>query len=454
MTGIAPDTIYALSSGALPSGVAIIRVSGPAAFESLNLFHVKHPPPRKAQLSILKDSKGQVLDQALVFSFPEPNSFTGENLVEYHCHGGPAVVTALLSELSKQSMTRLAERGEFTLRAYQNGKINLLEAEGLSDLINAQTENQRQLAMQHFGKWFTKKIDSWRETLLEMRAAVEADFDFSDEEDVPGSVAETISDKALHLADDIKNMLDDQSCGEIIRDGLKVVIVGPPNAGKSSLLNALARRDVAIVTNIPGTTRDVLSVSLNLEGQLVLVSDTAGLRRTDDKVEQEGIKRAMSALETAHLVLWLIPANQNIAQFEKPETEVPIWLIRTKSDITSEISDYESSDPNDGSQYISSRTGFGLTELTERIARFGPGLTTGGAKSIQSGERLLVSRHRHRLAFQDCVEALRKAGDDTQPLEIRVEFLRVASDALGQVLGHIDVEEILGHIFSEFCIGK
>jgi tRNA modification GTPase len=443
------DTIYALSSGSLPSGVAVVRISGPDAFWAFDLFHVKQPEPRLAKLARLFGPDGVLIDQALVLVFPAPASFTGEDVVELHVHGGTAIVERVFSILKSVDGFRPADRGEFTLRAYQNGKIDLVEAEGLADLIEAQTENQRVQALSQYGGHLSRLFEDWRTRLLALRAAAEADFDFSDEEDVSGSVADRISQDARCLAKDLSSYLDDGHRGQIIRDGLKVVIAGPPNAGKSSLLNFLAKRDVAIVTEEAGTTRDVLTVSLNLEGQLFILSDTAGLRETSDRIEMEGIRRALLTMEDANLVLWAVPAGEAIDIEQRPRTNAPVWLIRTKCDLT----EPSVSPVVDGIALkqlaISVRSGAGLPQLTEALGRFGS--VSAGRDST---ERPLVTRHRHRIALEDCVSALLGASDESLPLEIRVDYLRQGSDALGKVLGRIDVEDVLGHIFSEFCIGK
>ena len=275
-TALFRDTIFALASGATPSGVAVVRISGRDAASALDVFHVKQIEPRRAHLTVLRNSDGEPIDQALVYWFPGPASFTGEDVVEFHLHGSAAVLNAVFQQLGTLRNWRMAEAGEFTRRAFENGKMDLTEVEGLCDLLAAQTESQRRQALNQYSGSLSTLYEGWRQSLLVLRASVEADFDFSDEEDVPGSVAEYVSEDALSLAREIEQHLNDGRRGEIIRNGLRVVLVGLPNAGKSSLLNALAQKDVAIVTEIPGTTRDVLTVSLNLGDQLVILSDTAG----------------------------------------------------------------------------------------------------------------------------------------------------------------------------------
>lgn len=449
-----PDTIFALATGSTPSGVAVVRVSGRDAKSALEVFHVKQPEPRRAQLSILTDAEAMPIDQGLVFWYPGPASFTGEDVVEFHLHGSTAVLDAVFQQLGTLRNWRMAEAGEFTRRAFENGRMDLTEVEGLGDLLAAQTEAQRRQALSQYSGSLSALYDSWRQTLLALRAAVEADFDFSDEEDVPGSVADFVSSDALSLSRQISEHLDDGRRGEIIRDGLRVVLVGLPNAGKSSLLNALAQKDVAIVTDIPGTTRDVLSVSLNLKDQLVIVSDTAGMRNSEDAIELEGMRRAEAAARAADLILSLCPVDQpdfHVA-FQNAESRdfPPILKVRTKCDLQV-LETKDTRDKNEAEIHISAKDGTGLEELMLELARFGAVSKSGNG---ELSDNPLISRARHRMALESCVQSLQSAGDDQLPLEIRVEYLRTASDALGQILGRIDVEDILGHIFSEFCIGK
>lgn len=444
------DTIFALASGGLPSGVAVVRISGRDATASLDLFHVKHPQPRYAQLSVLKDNAGLPIDEVLVIWFPGPSSFTGEDVVELHLHGSTAVLQLIFEKLSTLGNFRMADAGEFTRRAFENGRMDLTEVEGLGDLLAAQTDAQRRQALNQYSGALRKLYESWRQAVLELRAAVEADFDFSDEEDVPGSVADFVSADALSLSRQIQAHLDDGRRGEIIRDGLRVVLAGPPNAGKSSLLNTLAQSDVAIVTEIPGTTRDVLTVSLNVNDQLLILSDTAGLRDTVDLIEAEGIRRAESAALNADLILWLNPVDEpeSVPKFTGiPQSKLPNMIrVRTKCDLISKI-------PMeiDNTVYVSTKTNMGVDRLIGALNRFG---TVPNYVNTDITDTPLITRLRHREALEDSVVSLLKCGDDSLPLEIRVEFLRSASDSIGRILGRIDVEDILGHIFTQFCIGK
>ncbi|MEL7272063.1 MAG: tRNA uridine-5-carboxymethylaminomethyl(34) synthesis GTPase MnmE [Pseudomonadota bacterium] len=428
------DTIFALSSGALPSGVAIIRLSGPHARQTLERLTDKQFEPRKARLSSLVDDRGQVLDEALCLYFRAPHSFTGEEVVELHCHGGRATVDALLSYLGSLLHHRMAEAGEFSRRAFLNNRMDLTAMEGLSDLIAAQTESQRRLALSQTGGALRAQYDAWRDVLIKSRAMIEAEFDFSDEDDIPDEVSATIWAGVEGLKREIYAHLNEGKRGEIIRDGFKVVLMGPPNAGKSSLLNALAKREVAIVTEIPGTTRDVLEVSLDMEGQLVIVSDTAGIRDTDDVVELEGIKRAHAKADEADLVFYLMPPG------EEGAANVPVGaiVVLSKSDLSSvgEETNKVSVVEADGLDFV-----FGVIKrAVSNLAR--------------SEDTATMSRHRHRQELTVCRAALEESLEAGLPLELRSEALRQAGDALGRLTGRIDVEHLLDVIFSEFCVGK
>lgn len=429
------STIYALSSGSLPSGVAIIRISGPEAFSVFPGMVSRQPPARSAQLTrFFHPQTKEALDTGLVLTFPGPNSFTGEDCVELHCHGGAATVRVILDALSTIPGFEPAEAGAFSRRAFENGRLDLTELEGLSDLISAQTENQRRLALSQSGGALREIYDDWREKLIRNRALLEADIDFADEDDVPGSVADQVWDDIRDLSNNILDHLNDDRRGEIARDGFRIALLGPPNAGKSSLLNALAKRDVAIVTSVPGTTRDVLSVDLEISGQLVRVSDTAGLRESSDEIELEGMRRAMNEAREADLVLWLCPPDGDISK--APEESV---IAHSKSDLTAGSDDEDALAFNtiskDGLKPL-------LNFIRDRVDVFG---------GVDDGT---MTRARHRDILNQVADNLTQSLNDSTLLELRIESLRLASELLGRITGRVDVEDLLDVIFGEFCIGK
>lgn len=437
------DTIFALSSGGLPSGVAVIRLSGPRAVQAVLGLCGREPPPRRASLLSIRNRNGEKLDEGIILIFPGPNSFTGEDCAELQIHGGRATVKAVLSELSTMDGLRPAEAGEFSRRAFLNGRMDLVEVEGLADLIVAETEMQRRLAAEQSSGGLSKLYDSWAKRLTHARAMIEAELDFADEDDVPGSVAETIWHDMRRLEQEILNHLSGARAGEIVRDGLKVVIVGPPNAGKSSLLNHLARRDVAIVTEIPGTTRDVLHVDLDLDGFAVRLYDTAGLRETDDLVEQEGIRRTQRSMAEAHLVLLLTATDNTDWTSFLSEYAGPVIRVGTKADVRDESWLRSGVDV-----MISVRTGEGMEALLDLVGRHLPDLDRGSALALPTRQRHADSLSSAR----DHIEAALSA--DGRGLDIQAEHLRLAGQGLGRVTGRVDVENLLDVIFSEFCIGK
>ncbi len=430
-----PDTIFALSSGALPAGLAVIRLSGNQAFTAAETLAGRLATDRKASLRTIRGRNGAIIDQGLVVGFPGPNSFTGEDCVELHVHGSRAVVAALILELEQIDGLRLAEAGEFSRRAFENGKLDLVEIEGLADLISAETEMQRRLAVeQSFGGQSALYID-WAERLTRSRALIEAELDFADEDDVPGSVSERVWSEVGQIYLELLQHLETAKSGEIIRDGYKIVIAGPPNAGKSSLLNALANRDVAIVTERAGTTRDILHVDLDMSGYLVRFFDTAGLRESDDLVEVEGIRRARVAIEQADMILSLneidSPALQN-HEF----SHANVLTVGTKLDAHAPSDDFD--------LCISTKTGDGLELLRETILRKITALWTGS---------LVPNRARQVDALKDASNFIAEALNGTE-LDLRAESLRAAASALGRITGRVDVEQLLDVIFSQFCIGK
>ena len=434
------ETIFALSSGRGPAGVAVVRVSGAKAGEAVRLLTGGPlPPPRTAALRLLRDPQdGEVIDQSLVLWFPAPHSFTGEDVAELHVHGGPAVVSGVLAALGRQPGLRPAEPGEFTRRAFLAGKMDLTQVEGLADLINAETEAQRRQALRQMQGVLADLYEGWRERLVRALAYVEADIDFADEDDVPEHVSAQVKDQIARLSAEIARHLADGSRGERLRDGLSVAIIGRPNAGKSSLLNALAKRDVAIVSNIAGTTRDVIEVHLNLGGYPVTLIDTAGLRETDDPVEAEGVARARARARAADLRLHLTPCGEEPAA---TAAEGESLSVITKIDLGGLPPGW-----HDGRFHISVVTGQGLAELVAHLADW-------AGKALGGGESVLLTRERHRHALEACRAHLEAAL--TQPdLVLMAEDMRLAARALGHITGRVDVEDLLDVIFRDFCIGK
>ncbi|MDE1160208.1 MAG: tRNA uridine-5-carboxymethylaminomethyl(34) synthesis GTPase MnmE [Neorhizobium sp.] len=429
------DTIFALSSGALPAGIAVVRLSGPKA---LTLAAELAGPIASGRHTTLRSIRGRndlLIDKALVLTFPAPNSFTGEDCVEFHLHGSRAVVAALQAEFEAVPGVRLADAGEFSRRAFENGKMDLAEVDGLADLISAETEMQRRLAIEQGFGGQSALYTGWAERLTHARALIEAELDFADEDDVPGSVSQQVWEDVGALYLDVAEHIERARGGEIVRDGYKVVLAGPPNAGKSSLLNALAQREVAIVTHIAGTTRDILSVDLDLQGYLVRFFDTAGLRETDDLVEQEGVRRARNAASTADMILYLNeidsdPKSGAIAEHAR------IIRIGTKLDRHGLAEGYD--------LCLSAETGEGLAELKALIVD--------ELKTTWSGT-LAPSRARHLIALKEASNFIEEALNGEQ-LDLRAESLRLAASALGRITGRVDVEQLLDVIFSQFCIGK
>lgn len=437
------NTIYALSSGSLPSGVAVIRISGPQSALAISELCGRLPPPRRASLQSIRNRNGEVLDEGIVLYFPAPKSFTGEDSAELQVHGGRASVKAVLAALDAVPGLRPAEAGEFSRRAFLNGRMDLTEVEGLADLIAAETEMQRRLAAEQASGGLSRVYDSWSKRLTHARAMIEAELDFADEDDVPGSVAATIWEDMRALEQEILNHVSGARLGEIVRDGLKVVIAGPPNAGKSSLLNHLAKRDIAIVTDVPGTTRDVLHVDLDLSGFAVRLYDTAGLRETEDIVEQEGIRRTQLSMAQAHLLLLLSEATEPDWQALAGSYQGPIIRVRTKADTLKQPLPKDEADVT-----ISVKSGEGVADLLNNLGCHLPDLEAGSALALPTRQRhslnLVVAREQILLALDAA----------TAGLDIQAEHLRLAGQALGRVTGRVDVENLLDVIFSEFCIGK
>lgn len=436
------DTIVALSSGSVPSGVAVIRLSGPASGRILTDMLGSLPTPRHLKLADIR-LDGEVLDRGLVAWMPGPHSFTGEDCAELQVHGSPAVVRGILRRLSSQPGIRLAEAGEFTRRAFENGKLDLVEAQGLGDLIEAETENQRAIAFARLQGGLTRAVEGWRERLLDLRAEVEAQLDFSDEGDV-GALPSTFVDDIKALKSSIDEVIS-RGRGHVLRNGFRVLLAGPPNAGKSSLLNALSRSDAAIVSDEPGTTRDLKEVPLDVKGQLIILIDSAGLRETTSKAEAIGIQRTKSAMAAANQVLWLLSPDipwedpPGFPEFsERPWLAPPIGLVGTKGDIGSVPGT---------SLTVSVQTGEGIQALLDRLHE------VSGASMVNPAD-VLVSHQRDHDAIIAARRALSRATDHLDQPEILAEDFRSASAALERLLGKMDAESVLDHLFAAFCIGK
>ncbi|MDG4905103.1 tRNA uridine-5-carboxymethylaminomethyl(34) synthesis GTPase MnmE [Mesorhizobium sp. WSM4898] len=432
------DSIVALSSGRLPAGIAVIRISGPKTRFVLETIAGGGIKDRFTTLRKLMAADGSVIDHGLVVFFPGPSSFTGEDVGEFHVHGSRAVAAKMLETLTGFAGVRHAEPGEFTRRAFLNGKLDLVETEALADLVNAETEAQRRFAVRNAEGAQSELYSGWRRRLIHARAMIEAEIDFADEEDVPGSVSKTVWTDVAAMADEIERHIQGFKAAEIIRDGFEVVILGAPNAGKSSLFNALAQREAAIVTDEPGTTRDLLEVVLDLHGMRVRVVDTAGLRDAAGKVETIGIERARAKAGGADLVL-LLEDMVDPQPVSAVPTGVPLLRIGTKTDLMgARRGAYDLA--------LSSKEGTGISELLDEIAGRAAA-AVGGAGDI------LPSRLRHVELLKEAKYFLSEALSG-QSLELRAEDLRVATDRLGRIIGAVDVEDMLDVIFSQFCIGK
>lgn len=426
------DTIVALSSGAPPSGVAVIRLSGPATGRILQDIAGTIPEPRR--LTLRPIGRESMLDRGLVAWFPAPHSFTGEDCAELQVHGSPAGVRAIIKLITSKG-ARLAEAGEFTRRAFENGKLDLVEIEGLGDLLEAETENQRRQALARFEGGLSQRIDDWRDQLLDLRAEIEARLDFSDEGDVGDTLPEDFGRSLTALRNDIAMALASVEHGRVVREGIRVALAGPPNAGKSSLLNALAQSDIAIVTDEAGTTRDVREVPLDINGQLYILLDLAGLRETDSKAEAEGVRRARQAIDQADIVLWL--SAPDLPAVEIPETDNRHIHVSTKRDL-GRVTGADIA--------VSAQSGEGLAELLGRIEQLG--------QTLSSGEPSLLSRERDRIALQSAIEALEASAKQLAMPELAAESLRLASQALERLVGRLDAERVLDRLFASFCIGK
>jgi tRNA modification GTPase len=446
------QTIFALSSGRPPSAIALVRVSGPQAGLVLTALAGQLPAPRQASRRLLRDGAGQPIDDAVVLWFPGPGTATGEDVAEFHVHGGRAVLAALLTAISLIPNMRAAEPGEFTRRAFENGKLDLTEAEGLDDLIHADTDRQRRQALRQLQGLLGNRARDWRERIIEASALIEAGIDFSDEGDVPAELMAPAVKAIKALHDEIAKVLEAQGHSERLRDGLVVAIAGEPNVGKSTLMNQLARREVAIVSPHAGTTRDVIEVQLDLDGYPVTVIDTAGIRETDDPVEQEGVRRARVRAEDADLVLWLVEGERAAdpdttrsrwTSGEGQRSGGSVWIVRNKIDLGGTAAARPADEFG-----ISASRGDGIPELVEALVKF-------AADFFGTTEGALVTRARQRDLLTRASDSLRRSLDLVeQGEELAAEELRAAAYALGRLLGRVDVEDVLGAIFQKFCIGK
>jgi tRNA modification GTPase len=426
---VAPaDTIFALSTGQPPAAIAIVRVSGPSAFRVLSQLTDTIVPPRQAVLANLSHH-GELLDRALVLRFEAPNTVTGEDLVELHLHGGRAVVAGVTAALAQMAGLRLADPGEFTRRAFANGRIDLAEAEGLADLLAAETQGQRRAALQLVGGALSRQVEDWRQGVLALAAAVEAQLDFSDESDVDQALPPAWETQRSALVDELGQVLA-RPLAERLRDGVRVVLAGPPNSGKSTLLNALAGREAAITSDIPGTTRDLVEAPVAIAGVPLLLIDSAGLRNSEDQIERIGVDRAQAAIVSADLVLWLGEPDA------RPDREGVIALA-AKADLRS------SSEGADLS--VSAVTGEGITDLIARLVVL--------ARSLLPTPNEAVVNARQRQALADAAAHLAAAGRQADLL-IVAEELRQARAALDRITGRAGVEDMLDALFGRFCIGK
>ena len=442
-------TIYALSSGSGVSGVAVIRVSGGNTAEVIKkLTGGKLPTPRVATLKKFNKNGGkELIDEGVIIWFPGPNSYTGEDLAEFHVHGSRAVIKAMHLAISKIKNCRLAEPGEFTKRAFQNGRINLLKAESIADLISAETEIQRKQAVKIMKGKSSDKFNSWREKLLKILSQIEAKIDFPDE-DLPKNIIKEVQKTSKEVMNEIKKTLNDQKVGERIREGFKIAIVGPPNSGKSSLLNYLSKRDAAIVSEIAGTTRDVIETHLNLDGYPVIISDTAGIRSSKNEIEKKGIKIALKRAEDADLRLIIVSAkNVDLSGVLKSLLNKSAILVINKSDlikgkINNKYKKYEHI-------LISIKEDLNLNKLIKKIK-------SKLKNKFTTREDILITRERHRQNLINCVQHLEKfeKKKSTKDFDKAAEDLRLATRHLGMIVGKVGVEELLGSIFNDFCIGK
>lgn len=460
------DTIIALASGSGRAGVAVIRASGPGALGLLSHFSTrKAPEPRVATLRELFDGD-EFLDEAVVLSMPGPNSYTGEDVVEFHVHGGPAIIEAVLASAVKSRLCRIADPGEFTRRAFDAGRMDLTQAEAIGDLIDAETEGQRRQAGRLYQGEAARTFEGWRGLLMSAMAALEASIDFPDEADIPGEINLTALEPIEALAADLEAALGDAGRLRSVREGFRIAILGPPNAGKSSLMNRLARREAAIVSPVAGTTRDVVEVRLVLAGYPVWVADTAGLREASDAIEAEGVKRALARADEADLRIWVSDASDaadsqqaSVSRETSPALERSRWTevrpgdlrVLNKADLVSAAPRETGPDAGAGETFVvSAMTGAGFDGFERRLAQI-------VRERLDADEPPLVTRARHRDLVEEALAAVERALEGARigiGAELVSEDLRLAARALGRITGSIDAEDLLDRIFSQFCVGK
>ncbi len=458
------DTIIALASGAGRAGVAVIRMSGPGSagllrgmtrVEGIVSRETSPPEPRRAATRILRDPEGGFLDEALVLWMPGPNSYTGEDVVELHVHGGPAVIEAVIAAALRTKACRVAEPGEFTRRAFDAGRMDLTQAEAIGDLIDAETEGQRRQAGRLYQGEAARVFEGWRGLLITAMAALEASIDFPDEADIPGEIDLSALEPIEALASDLGAALGDAGRLASVREGFRIAILGPPNAGKSSLMNRLARREAAIVSPIAGTTRDVVEVRLVLSGFPTWVADTAGLREAVDAIEAEGVRRALARAEEADLRIWVSDAAESVSR----ETLAGAGRLRFGGvrpgdvQVLNKADLIEAAPPEAGGEdvfVVSAATGAGFEALERRLAQI-------VRQRLDADEAPLVTRARHRELVEEALTAVERALEAARigiGAELVSEDLRLAARALGRITGAIDAEDLLDRIFSQFCVGK